>query len=199
MSEDKRFEGRNLGGLGKIMNFLIPITSKNKMPNLGKLKIEKRLGLSRFINKLIPEDTKAKDLPKVTSEGVEKTMEGTQYHFGKDGIEWRNFNVDNRTIVEFRDPDTGKVEYWCHGANDPYRDVARIQAYRKEHGEPTIPDDFIGKQGEKYFEEKVDKMGYTKSDNSPKITFEPSRVNEITVIGKGKGSQELDGPNIDER
>ncbi|SHF37285.1 hypothetical protein SAMN05444392_11816 [Seinonella peptonophila] len=52
---------------------------------------------------------------------------------------------------------------------EPFRDVARIQAYRKEHGESTVPVDFIGKQGEKYFGEIEDERGYTKSSISPKI------------------------------
>ncbi|SHF37078.1 hypothetical protein SAMN05444392_1184 [Seinonella peptonophila] len=110
-------------------------------------KPNRKINISKFRESLTPQGTKAKDLPRESSEGVELVMGGTMYAFGKDDLPNRQYFFNGGFIGETFDPDTKRFEYSCNpDRGNPLRDIAKIQQFRKERGEPLIPDEYLARE-----------------------------------------------------
>ncbi|SHF24264.1 hypothetical protein SAMN05444392_111104 [Seinonella peptonophila] len=161
--------------------------------------------ISKFRESLTFQGTKAKDLPRESSEGVELKDEGTLHALDKFDLPFRHYFFNGGFIGEVFDPDTKRFEYSFNPEREnPLRDIAKIQQFRKERNEPLIPDEYIAREEvvdlmKEFYKDQEDLIPEGKTMESKRITFEPSREKNITVIGNDKGTHKLDVPDIDER
>lgn len=178
-------------GINKLTDTLRGLLGKGNIKGIKGIKSTQSLSLP---SRLTEGKIKADELPQLSGEGVEMTHESRQYP-DKDRVT-RNYIIERRTIVEEWDPNDKRIEYWYASPED----VAKIQGFRRENNESTIPLEYLGNRTNETSNRKNYYYDYRGSSHQRMgvvtksiLTFRPPRLNEKGVIGKGRLGQEQEG------